>query len=89
MSYESIRDPKSDGVWRRKEPESPCIKVCVMHPESGLCIGCLRTIDEIAGWKQMSADARHAVLDALQQRAPLLRNRKGGRAARLSRDAAE
>ena len=37
-----------DEVWSRPEPQSPCRKVCVIHPESGLCIGCLRTIDEIA-----------------------------------------
>ena len=37
---------------------SPCINVCRMHARSGLCEGCLRTIDEIAAWSQMSEDGK-------------------------------
>ena len=62
----------SDDVWRRGEPASPCVKICVMHPAEGLCVGCLRTLDEIAGWGRMSPQARQAVLDALPDRAPTL-----------------
>ncbi len=29
---------------------SPCINVCQMDSASGLCRGCFRTLDEIAGW---------------------------------------
>ena len=65
-------------LWRRDEPESPCVKVCVMHP-AGVCAGCLRTLDEIGGWSSMSAAERRAVMDALPARAPLLRKRRGGR----------
>lgn len=36
----------SDEVWRRAEIESPCVKICVIHPESRLCTGCLRTIED-------------------------------------------
>ena len=67
-----------DDVWRREEPESPCVKVCVMHP-AGICAGCLRTLDEIAGWAGMTPESRRTVLDALPARAPLLRKRRGGR----------
>ena len=28
--------------------ETPCRKICVMDPASGLCTGCGRTLDEIA-----------------------------------------
>ncbi|MBL8446131.1 MAG: DUF1289 domain-containing protein [Zoogloeaceae bacterium] len=39
--------------------ESPCINVCRMDPRSGLCEGCFRTLDEIAGWSRASdADKR-------------------------------
>ena len=65
-------------IWRREEPESPCVRVCVMHP-AGVCAGCLRTLDEIAGWSGMSPEARRAVLTALPSRAPMLRKRRGGR----------
>lgn len=72
-------------VWERAEPQSPCRKVCVMHPESGLCIGCLRTLQEIAAWGGMTPEARRAVMAELPAREGRLRVRKGGRAGRLGR----
>ena len=66
-------------VWRRDEPESPCVRVCVIHP-TGLCAGCLRTMEEIAAWSAMAPDERRAVLADLPARAPLLHRRRGGRA---------
>jgi hypothetical protein len=65
--------------WQRDEPQSPCVRICVMHPTEGLCLGCLRTLREIAAWSQMSADDRRAVLAELPARAPRLRRRRGGR----------
>jgi predicted Fe-S protein YdhL (DUF1289 family) len=47
---------------------SPCISVCVMDAASGLCIGCLRTLDEIAEWSVLDADAKRGVLAALPGR---------------------
>ena len=70
-------------VWERAEPQSPCKKVCVMHPDSGLCIGCLRTVQEIAAWGGMTPEARRAVMAELPSREGRLRVRKGGRAGRL------
>ena len=75
----------SDAVWKRAEIESPCVKICVIHPQTRLCTGCLRSIDEIGAWSQLSPDARKAVMDDLPARAPLLQKRRGGRAARLKR----
>jgi len=40
-----------------------------MSEQTGLCIGCLRTIDEIALWGQMSSAEREQVLRQIQQRA--------------------
>jgi predicted Fe-S protein YdhL (DUF1289 family) len=75
-----------DDLWKRDEIESPCIKICVIHPAERLCTGCLRSIDEITAWSRMSAEARRAVMEDLPSRAPRLKQRRGGRAARLSRD---
>lgn len=75
----------SDAIWQRAEIESPCIKICVIHPETRLCTGCLRSIDEIGSWSQMSADERTDVMDDLPNRGALLKKRRGGRAARLKR----
>ena len=47
---------------------SPCISVCRMDAESGLCEGCFRTLDEIAAWSVLDADGKKAVLAALPGR---------------------
>lgn len=72
-----------DEIWRRDEVESPCIKLCVIHPEARICAGCYRSIDEIAGWGRMSAEARRAVIADLPGRAAALRVRRGGRKGRM------
>ncbi|AEI94910.1 MULTISPECIES: DUF1289 domain-containing protein [Roseobacter] len=72
-------------IWKRDEVESPCIKICVIHPEARLCTGCLRSIDEITMWSKLSPDARRMVMDELPSRQGLLTKRRGGRAARLAR----
>ncbi len=76
----------SGEVWRRDEIESPCVKVCVVHPEARLCVGCLRTIDEITAWSRMAPETRAQIMADLPSRAGLLSQRRGGRAARLKRD---
>lgn len=76
----------TDNIWKRAEIESPCVKVCVVHPEERICIGCLRTLDEIGGWSRMSPEARQAVMAELPSRKGRVAKRRGGRAARLERD---
>jgi len=49
-------------------PASPCTNVCRMNAESGLCIGCQRTLDEIANWSRLDAEQRLAVLAAVAER---------------------
>lgn len=75
---------EGDEVWMRNEVESPCVKLCVIHPEARLCIGCLRSIEEITMWSRMTPEARRAVMAELPDRAPkVAARRRGGRAARL------
>ncbi|WP_425101299.1 DUF1289 domain-containing protein [Tropicibacter sp. S64] len=74
-----------DEIWKRNEIESPCTKVCVIHPEARLCAGCLRSIDEITQWSRMDPETRRAIMAELPSRAPKLAQRRGGRAARLAR----
>ena len=73
----------TDEVWKRQEVESPCIRVCVIHPVERICIGCHRSAEEIAGWSRMTPEERRRIMAELPARAPLLRKRRGGRAARL------
>lgn len=72
----------SDEVWRRDEIESPCVKVCVLHPETGLCLGCARTLDEIAAWGSLTPERRRAIMAELPGRQPAPGRRRGGPAGR-------
>jgi predicted Fe-S protein YdhL (DUF1289 family) len=45
--------------------ESPCVNICTLDARSGLCLGCGRTIDEIAQWSNMSAAERARVMREL------------------------
>ena len=47
---------------------SPCISVCEMLPEAGVCSGCFRTLDEIAAWSALDVAEKRAVLAALPER---------------------
>lgn len=75
----------TDDIWVRNEVESPCIKICVIHAESRLCTGCLRSIDEIGAWSRMTPVERRDVMAELPNRAGQITKRRGGRAARLNR----
>jgi predicted Fe-S protein YdhL (DUF1289 family) len=47
---------------------SPCAGVCILHTETKLCLGCYRTITEIAHWQDMSAEDQHQVMAKLKER---------------------
>ncbi len=47
--------------------ESPCIHVCTIDAPSGLCVGCGRTLDEIARWAGMSAAERRSIMDGCRR----------------------
>jgi uncharacterized protein len=48
--------------------ESPCTNICTLDARSGLCLGCGRTVDEIARWAAMSADDRARIMAELPAR---------------------
>ena len=47
---------------------SPCVKVCALDPQSGLCRGCFRTLREIADWLEMTPEQKRATLERAAQR---------------------
>ena len=65
-----------DEIWKRDEVDSPCVKLCVIHPASGLCIGCFRTINEIEGWSAMEPKARKILVAELPSREKLIVSRR-------------
>ncbi len=75
---------RDDAVWSRQEIDSPCVKICMLHPDTRLCVGCHRTGEEIARWTSMGAEARARVMAELPARAARAPERRGGRAARRS-----
>ncbi|HYD93998.1 MAG TPA: DUF1289 domain-containing protein [Noviherbaspirillum sp.] len=57
-------DPETDSG----RVPSPCISVCRMHPQTGLCEGCLRTIDEIARWSGATEEWKRQVWVEIRKR---------------------
>jgi predicted Fe-S protein YdhL (DUF1289 family) len=57
---------------------TPCIKVCVVDGESGLCLGCFRTLPEIAKWGALDDAERDQVMAELLSRRSKIRPEKLG-----------
>ena len=55
---------------------TPCVKVCVVDGESGLCLGCQRTLTEVAGWARLSDAERAAIMAELPARRSRIRPEK-------------
>lgn len=69
------------------EISTPCVKICVVDPLSGLCVGCGRTPGEIGRWGAMGEAERRAVIAGLPARLLAMRSRKvrSGRAGAAGR----
>ena len=50
--------------------ESPCVNVCQLSAKNELCLGCRRTLDEIARWSGLTPAERRAIMAELPQRRP-------------------
>ena len=70
----------SDKPVEPKLP-SPCVSICQMDPQDGVCLGCYRTRAEIAAWRSMDQDDQSVLLDILRDR----RAKASGVARRPSR----
>ncbi len=47
---------------------TPCVQVCVVDGQSGLCLGCFRTLGEIARWTSFGEAEREALIAELPGR---------------------
>jgi uncharacterized protein len=47
---------------------SPCIKLCAVSGLTSQCIGCGRTLNEIASWTRYSEEERLAIMAGLAER---------------------
>ena len=48
--------------------ETPCVDICQIDRDSGLCLGCGRTIAEISAWASMTSEERRRVMAELAAR---------------------
>jgi hypothetical protein len=63
---------EGEAADRRQRPPSPCINVCSLDAQ-GLCVGCLRTGEEIGRWMSMSAAEQWRLIAQLAERRKLTR----------------
>ena len=63
---------RAPGIAMQTEIQSPCISVCRMSDDSGLCVGCFRTSVEIAGWSGASDDSKRGVWKLIEKRMDVL-----------------
>ncbi|WP_421737973.1 DUF1289 domain-containing protein [Caulobacter sp.] len=47
---------------------TPCVKVCAVDGRTGYCLGCRRTLPEIAGWAKLGDQERADIMAALPDR---------------------
>ncbi|MFI4950992.1 MAG: DUF1289 domain-containing protein [Caulobacterales bacterium] len=66
--------PASDGPPRAIK--TPCVQVCVVDGESGLCMGCYRQLSEVAGWARLSDEERERIMGELPARRSRIRPEK-------------
>jgi uncharacterized protein len=68
-------------AMRAQSLSTPCVRICVVDPVSALCIGCGRTLAEIAAWPTMAEAERLAVMAGLDARLREARSRarRGGK----------
>ena len=67
-----------DDVWKREEIDSPCIKLCVLHSEAKICVGCHRSSEEIQMWSKYTPEQRLLIINELQRKSIIIK-RRGGR----------
>lgn len=67
IAASAIQVRASDKNYAQTVP-SPCMSVCQMDEATGLCQGCLRTLDEIALWGNADAVFKRAVWASIETR---------------------
>jgi predicted Fe-S protein YdhL (DUF1289 family) len=55
---------------------TPCVQVCVVDGETGLCLGCYRQLSEVAGWARFTDEERATIMAELASRRSRIRPEK-------------
>ncbi len=61
---------QEDGAVREMDGmiASPCIGVCTLDQQTRLCVGCLRSEDEITAWRNADSTVRLRILERVRLR---------------------
>lgn len=59
---------KFDFRIKKSAIETPCVDICAIDPETRMCEGCFRTLDEIAAWGSMPPEERRRIMAELPGR---------------------
>ena len=78
-----MKDQNIQNIWLRKEIDSPCIKLCSIHPTERICVGCYRSMEEIGAWSGLSSEVRLEIMSELPSRTSRIQKRRGGRGAKV------
>ena len=78
-----MKDQNIQNIWLRKEIDSPCVKLCSIHPTEQICVGCYRSMEEIGAWSSLSSEVRLKIMSELPSRAFRIQKRRGGRGAKV------
>jgi predicted Fe-S protein YdhL (DUF1289 family) len=69
MTGDGEREPAASEPPESQTPvASPCNSVCRMDPDGAYCVGCFRTLDEIAGWAGFDDERRRQIWKELRRR---------------------
>lgn len=74
-----MKDQNIENLWKRDEIDSPCIKLCSIHPSERICVGCYRSMEEIGAWSSLSPEVRLDIMNELPSRSLRIQKRRGGR----------
>ena len=74
-----MKDQNIENLWKRDEIDSPCVKLCSIHPSERICVGCYRSMEEIGTWSSLSSEVRLGIINELPSRASRIQKRRGGR----------
>ena len=58
----------NSAIMSKNKSKSPCIDICKIDKSNGLCKGCLRTRQEIKGWKALSKSERREIIGQIALR---------------------
>ena len=74
-----MKDQNIENLWKRDEIDSPCVKLCSIHPSERICVGCYRSMEEIGAWSSLSPEVRLDIMNELPNRSSRIQKRRGGR----------